>query len=92
MKTQSPATSLEAERVLVERLRAAGPARRSAMAGNASRALRQLAFSGLRRRHPQATEAELRRRYVALTYGEATARQLFGDEAGAHVSMVETRA
>ena len=79
MKTQSPDTSIEAERTLIERLRQAGPQRRLAMACNASRALRQLTWNGLRQRHPHATETELRRRYVILTYGEDAARQLFGE-------------
>lgn len=82
MKTQSPDTSLEVERLLIDRLRQAGPARRLAMACDASRALRQLAWNGLRHRHPRATEAELRRRYVAITYGEDAACRLF-DEASA---------
>ena len=79
MKTQSPDTSPEAELVLIDRLRAAGPLRRLQMAGDASRAIRQLAWNGLRQRHPHATEAELRRRYVALTYGEDAACRLFDE-------------
>lgn len=79
MKTQSPDTSLEAERFLIGRLQAAGSSRRLQMACDASRAIRQLTWSGLRQRHPHATEAELRRRYVALTYGEDAASQFFGD-------------
>jgi hypothetical protein len=82
MKTQSPDTSIEAERFLIERLRDAGPARRLAMACDASRALRQLTWNGLRHRHPGASEAELRRRFVALTYGEDAARRLFDEAAG----------
>jgi hypothetical protein len=78
MKTQSPDTSLEAEQMLIERLRAAGPQRRLDMARDASRAIRQLAWNGLRLRHPNADENELRRRYVVLTLGEEAAEQLFG--------------
>ena len=77
MKTQSPDTSLEAERILIARLREAGPLRRLEMTCDASRALRELTWNGLRQRHPQATEAELGRRYVALTYGEDAARRLY---------------
>ncbi len=77
MKTQSPDTSVEAEALLIERLRAAGPQRRLDMARDASRAIRQLAWNGLRLRHPHANENELRRRYVALTLGEEVAEQLF---------------
>jgi hypothetical protein len=78
MKTQSPDTSLEAEQMLIERLRAAGPQRRLDMARDASRAIRQLAWNGLRLRHPNADDHELRRRYVAMTLGEEVANQLFG--------------
>ena len=78
MKTQSPDTSFEAEQMLIERLRAAGPQRRLDMARDASRAIRQLAWNGLRLRHPHADENELRRRYVVLTLGEEIANQLFG--------------
>ena len=78
MKTQSPDTSVEVEQLLIERLRAAGPQRRLDMARDASRAIRQLAWNGLRRRHPNAGESELRRRYVVLTVGEDAAAQLFG--------------
>lgn len=78
MKTQSSDTSVEAEQFLIEGLRAAGPQRRLDMARDASRAIRQLAWNGLRFRHPQADEAELRRRYVVLTLGEDAAVQLFG--------------
>lgn len=79
MKTQSPDTSIEAEQVLIERLRQVGSNRRLAMAIDASRALRQITWNGLRHRHPQATEAELCRRYVALTYGEDAARRVFDE-------------
>ena len=78
MKTQSPDTNMEAERFLIASLRAVGPQRRLEMARDASRAIRQLAWNGLRLRHPQADESELRRRYVALTLGEDAAVQLFG--------------
>lgn len=77
MRTQSPDTSEEAERFLIERLRQAGPLRRLEMARDASRAIRELAWNGLCRRHPQADEAELRRRFAELTLGENAALRLF---------------
>ena len=40
---------------------------------------RMLALSGLRQRHPQADEAELRRRLAALLYGEELASKVYGD-------------
>ncbi len=81
MKTQSPDTSVEAEQFLIENLRAAGPQRRLDMARDASRSIRQLAWNGLRLRHPKADENELRRRYAVLTFGEQVAEQLFATAA-----------
>ena len=78
MKTQSPDTSPEAERILIDRLREAGPQRRFEMARNASRTIRQLAWNGLRVRHPEAGEAELRRRYAAMTLGEEATTRVLG--------------
>jgi len=75
MKTQSPDTTEEAERL--KRLRQAGPLRRLQMALDASRAIRELAWNGLRQRHPQADEAELRRRFAELTLGESAALRMF---------------
>jgi len=83
MKTQSPDTSIELERLLIERLRAVGPQRRLKMARDASRALGQLAWNGLRQRYPKADEAELRRRYVSQTYGEEIAA-LWSEDAKSH--------
>lgn len=80
MKTQSPDTSPEAERVLIDLLRQAGPRRRFEMARNASLAARQLAWNGLCSRHPQAGEAELARRYAALVLGEELATRMFAEE------------
>lgn len=82
MKTQSPDTSPEAERMLIEGLRQAGPQRRIEMARAVSRAVRQLAWNGLRLRHPQADEPELRRRYAALALGEQAAARLFPGRPG----------
>lgn len=78
MKTQSRDTSAEVEQMLVARLRMAGPERRLEMALDASRAIRQLAWNGLRLRHPRANEAELRWRYVALVFGDEAAIRVFG--------------
>jgi len=82
MKTQSPDTSVEAEQVLIERLRAAGPQRRLDMARDASRTLRQLVWNGLKLRHPDATEDELCWRFVELTIDKEAAERLFGRRLG----------
>jgi hypothetical protein len=80
MKTQSPDTSIEAESCLIEKLRAAGPQRRLDMVRDASQTIRQLAWNGLRRRHPQATDSDLRRLYAELTLGKEIATRLFGSD------------
>lgn len=77
MRTQSPDTSPEAERVLIALLQKAGPRRRFEMARSASFAARQLAWNGLCSRHPAADKAELLRRYAALTLGDEWAMRLF---------------
>lgn len=44
-----------------------------------SAGVRALALCGLRQRHPQASEAELRVRLTVRLYGRACAERLFGD-------------
>lgn len=78
MKTQSPDTSPEAERVLIELLRAAPSWRRLQLADRMSVAVRYLSLSGLRSRHPGASEAELRRRFADLQLGEELAAKVYG--------------
>jgi hypothetical protein len=40
--------------------------------------VKQLAYQGLRQRHPAASEAELRRRLADLLLGEDLAQQVYG--------------
>ena len=63
----------------IELLRAAGPARRFAVARSLTRTVGSLSRRALRRRHPGATEAELNRMFVELHYGADLARRLMGD-------------
>ena len=63
----------------VERLKRQDPVARIRAAGALSRAVRRLAWAGLRERHPEEPEAWLRVRLVAQTYGVADARRLFGE-------------
>ena len=60
MRTLAEDTHPEAERVLIELLRSASPARKIAMA-LANRTARTLALTGLRERHPNDLPARLRR-------------------------------
>ena len=78
VRTQSPDTSPEAERVWIELLRRTPPWRRLQLADQMSRAVRELSMSGLRLRHPQASEAELRRRFADLHLGSKLARRVYG--------------
>lgn len=43
-----------------------------------SRAVRELALAGIRQRHPEAGEQEVRVRLAARLYGRAAAVRLFG--------------
>jgi len=78
MRTQSPDTSPEAERVMIELLRRAPIWRRLQLADSMSRTARLLAMSGIRQRFPQADEDELRRRFAELYLGPELAEKAFG--------------
>lgn len=71
-------TSPEAERVLLELLRQAPPWRKLEQVGQMNAAVRLLATQGLRQRHPQADEAEIRRRLAGLLLGEELATRVYG--------------
>lgn len=59
-------------------LRAMTPQRRLEAALRLSAGVRTLALCGIRQRHPQASEAELRIRLTVRLYGRACAERLFG--------------
>jgi hypothetical protein len=75
-----PDTRPEAETVLIELLRQAPPWRKLAMVGQLNQAVRTLALSGLRTRHPEATPQELRRRLADLLLGPDLAAQVYGPQ------------
>ena len=79
MKTQSPDTSLEAERVLIELWRRASPARKFALALDTGRAMQEFMLTGLRERHPHDSPARLRRRFADLWLGPELARRAYGE-------------
>jgi hypothetical protein len=60
-----------------ELLRAMAPERRLEAAMGLSRAVRELAVAGLRSRHPDASEDELRVRLTVRLYGREAALRLF---------------
>lgn len=78
MRTQSPDTSPEAERVLIELLRQAPAWRRLQLADHMGSTVRGLSLAGLRARHPKATEAELRRRFADIHLGPELAARVYG--------------
>jgi hypothetical protein len=60
-------------------LRAMTPAQKVAATVSLCSAVRTGALAGLRHRHPEATEAELRVRLAVRLYGRAEATRLFGE-------------
>jgi hypothetical protein len=78
MKTLAEDTAPEAERVLIELLRRASPARKCRMMVSANLAGRALALAGLRARHPQDSPDQLRRRLADLWLGPELAAAAYG--------------
>jgi hypothetical protein len=78
MRSLAEDTSPDAERVLVELLRRASPARKFAMMVSANLAGRQLALAGLRDRFPHDSPARLRRRLADLWLGSELATKAYG--------------
>ena len=77
-----PDTRPEAEAVFIGLLRQAPPWRKLIMVGQLNQAVRTLALSGLRTRHPEATSEELRRRLADLLLGPDLAAQVYGPLGG----------
>jgi len=82
MRTQSPDTSPEAERVLIELLRRAPAWRRLQLTDRMSSAVRSLSMSGLSACHPGAKEGELRRRFADIHLGPELAAKVYGPRVG----------
>ncbi len=72
-------TSPAAEKVLVELLRQAPVWRKMEMLAQLNAAAQGIALAGLRRRYPQAGEAELRRRLADLLIGPELAVKVYGE-------------
>jgi hypothetical protein len=69
-------TRPEAEAVLIELLRQAPPWRKIRMMEQLNQQMRALSLAGVRARHPDADEAEIRRRVAELWLGPALATQI----------------
>lgn len=59
-------TSKESEQAYLKLLREAPPWRKAAMVNSLTRACQELALAGIRLRHPNASEKEIRMRLAAL--------------------------
>ncbi len=82
MRRLAEDTRPEAERVLIELLRGASPARKMAMLLSANRTARLLALTGLRERHPGDSPAQRRRRLADLWLGAGLAAKAYGPGPG----------
>jgi hypothetical protein len=78
MKTLSPDTNAEAERVQIELLRQAPAWRKLALVGQLNQAVRLLALEGLRQRYPHAALPELERLLADMWLGPDLAAQVYG--------------
>ena len=78
VRTLAEDTHPDAERVLIELLRHATPARKMALVLDANRTARLLALAGLRERHPGESATRLRRRLADLWLGPDLAAKAYG--------------
>ncbi len=78
MKTLSPDTRPEAERVQIELLRQASAWRKLALVGQLNQTVRLLALEGLKQRYPHATVPELERRLADVWLGPELAARVYG--------------
>ena len=78
MRTQSPDTSPEAERVLIELLRQTPAWRKLGMVEDTNRSVKQLLMAGLRERFQGEPAALLRRRLADLWLGPELANAAYG--------------
>ena len=70
------ATSSAAERVHLELLRRAGPARRGEVAQSLSTAVIEMARAAIARRHPEYTERDVLLAFVETNYGAELAARV----------------
>lgn len=73
-----PDTDPEAERVQLEIYRRMPPWRKMQLVAEANDASRAFVLAGLRSRHPDASEDEIRRRFFGLWLGEDLATEVYG--------------
>ena len=78
MESELSDTHRDAERVQIELMRQAPPWRKLHLLGQLNQTVKLMALSGLRQRHSQATEEELRRRLADLLLGAELAAPVYG--------------
>lgn len=78
MKQPYDDTDPQTERVLLELMRSAPEWRRVETMCGMIETLQQLVLSGVRERHPGASEVEVRRRAADILLGPELARQAYG--------------
>jgi hypothetical protein len=76
MRTQSPDTRPEVERVQIELLRKAGPARRLELGLSFSQDTSQLTRAGIKRAYPYASKEEISLIFIEVTYGKDLANRV----------------
>jgi hypothetical protein len=79
MSTIQPDTHPQMEALQIQLLRQASPTRKMDMLAQLNASARRLALTGLRSRHPHASEAELRHRLAVLLLGEDLATRVYGE-------------
>jgi hypothetical protein len=73
-----PDTDPDAERVQLEIYRRMPPWKKIELVAEANAMSRDLALSGIRSRHPDASEDEIRRRFLGIWLGEDLATEVYG--------------
>lgn len=79
MSVLSSDTHPKMEALQVQLWRQASATRKMEMLAQLNSSAHMLALMGLRSKHPQATEAELRRRLADILLGEELAQKVYGD-------------
>ena len=70
-------TSPEAEKILIQLLRQAPAWRKFKMVGELNATVKQFALAGIHQRHPDASEAEVKRHLADILLGEELAAKVY---------------
>ena len=78
VRTMLSDTDPQIELFQLQLMRQAPAWKKADMLGQMYQTVKQLAYQGLRQRHPEASEAELRRRLADVLLGTELAEQVYG--------------